>query len=244
MPPVSYFSILYQDQAILVVDKAAGIAVLPERWEHDKLNLLDIVRRDYPLAVAVHRIDKETSGLLLMSLDPVSARTLQIAFEARRIGKIYHAIVAGVPSWDEMACNAPLFIDGDRLHRSVVCKPGNPQARNCESRFRVIERFRGFCLVEVVLLSGRTHQIRAHAAHLGYPIAGDHLYGGPKEIRLSAIKPKWRGDLYAEKPLLDRVGLHARQLNFGHPSSEVAMEFFAEYPKDIRASLAQLRRLG
>jgi len=125
----------------------------------------------------------------------------------------------------------------------VICKPGNPDGRRCESRFRVLERYRRFTLLEVELLTGRTHQIRAHAAYLGFPIAGDHLYNGPKDIRLSALKSNWHGDPYEEQPLLDRVGLHARKISFKHPLGGHDLSFEAEYPKDLRATLAQLARL-
>lgn len=239
----SSYKEIYSDADILVLDKAAGVAVLAERWERGVESLLDGVRQRWPQAVAVHRIDKETSGLLLMGLNPAASRALQVAFETRRVAKFYHALVVGNPAWDETACDLPLLIDGDRLHRSVVCRPGQAGARNCESRFRVLERYRSFALVEVRLLTGRTHQIRAHAAELGHPLAGDHLYGGPKDIRLSALKPGWRGDRAEERPLLARVGLHARRIEFAHPGTGQTMNFDAEYPKDLRAALTQLAGL-
>jgi RluA family pseudouridine synthase len=225
-----------------VVDKLSGVAVLPERWEPKVANLLEEAERRWPGVTAVHRIDKETSGLLLLAKTAEAARNLQVAFEQRRIGKVYHALVKGRPSWDNLDCEAPLLIDADRHHRTVVARDTDPEAKRATSRFSVLERFRTCSLVAIELMTGRTHQIRAHAAHLGHPLIGDPLYGGPKSLLLSGFKSGWRGDPHEERPLIDRVALHAWRLHFEHPLEPRMLDFCAEYPKDIRASLAQLRR--
>ena len=239
---VPAYSVIFEDASLVVVDKKGGVAVLPERWERHVPNLLEQAALRWPGVTAVHRIDKDTSGLLILAKTPEMSRKLQIAFEERRIGKVYLALVAGRPAWDSLDCDTPLLIDGDRQHRSLVARAGDPDARKALSRFTVLERFRSCTLVAVELMTGRTHQIRVHAAHLGHPLIGDHLYGGPKELLLSTIKSGWRGDRYEEKPLIERVALHAFRLHFEHPLEHRILEFTAEYPKDLRASLAQLRR--
>ena len=236
------FTVVFEDTNIAVLDKKSGFSVLPERWEHHVANLLEEAALRWPGVVAVHRIDKETSGLLLVAKTAPAARQLQIDFEQRSIGKIYHALLLGRPSWDTLVCDAPLLIDADRHHRTAVCGPGLEDARKSLSTFTVLERFRTCSLVAVELQTGRTHQIRAHATHLGHPLIGDHLYGGSTGLLLSAIKSGWRGDRFEEKPLIERVALHAYRLHFKHPVGHQVMEFTAEYPKDFRASLNQLRR--
>jgi RluA family pseudouridine synthase len=236
------FSLVYEDGDIVVVDKAPGVSVLAERWEKNVPNLLEAARLRWPEATAVHRIDKETSGLLLLAKTTVASRALQVAFEERRIEKVYHALLVGRPTWDSQLCETPLLIDADRLHRTLVARSGEPDARRSASRFEVLERFRTCSLAAVGLLSGRTHQIRAHAAHLGHPLVGDHLYGGPTGLRLSDFKSGWRGDRHEERPLIERVALHAWRLRFAHPADGRTLEFCAEYPKDLKAALNQLRR--
>ena len=240
--PINSFAVVFEDADIVVVDKKSGVSVLPERWDRDVANLLEEAASRWPGVTAVHRIDKETSGLLLLAKTPVAVRSLQLAFEQHQIGKVYHALVSGRPSWDTLVCEEPLLIDADRHHRSVVTRPGAPEAKRCQSTFTVLERFRTCSLVAVQLQTGRTHQIRAHATHLGHPLIGDHLYGGPTELRLSTIKSGWRGDRFEEKPLIERVALHAFRLYFHHPLDHRARDFTAEYPKDLRATVAQLRR--
>lgn len=236
------FRVLHEDASVVVLDKAAGIAVLPERWERGAPNLVEAVQARWPGATAVHRIDKETSGLVLFARTSEAARFLQMEFEARRVGKDYHALLNGRPSWESQDCTAPLLIDADRHHRSVAVPGGHPDAKAAESRFELLARYRGCVLAAVRIRTGRTHQIRAHAAVLGHPIVGDHLYGGPKELRLSDFKPGWRGDRHEEQPLVARVALHARTLRFTHPGDGRALEFCADYPRDLRAALNQLER--
>jgi RluA family pseudouridine synthase len=236
------FTLVYEDEDIVVVDKKSGVSVLPERWEKHVPNLLEQASSRWPGISAVHRIDKETSGLLLLAKTAVAARELQIGFEEHRIGKIYHALVNGRPSWDNLVCEAAVVIDGDRHHRTVIARGGDPEAKKCVSRFVTLERFRGCSLVGVELQTGRTHQIRAHASHLGHPLIGDHLYGGPAQLLLSTVKAGWRGDRFEERPLIERVALHAFRLHFEHPLDKRMLEFTAEYPKDFRATLNQLRR--
>lgn len=223
--------IVYEDEGILVVDKPAGIAVLPERWEDEAEDLLTTLRESRPELTTAHRIDKETSGLLLCARIPARARELQILFEKRLVDKRYHAILNGRVGWSEQLCELRLLPDGDRRHRTVVAGDGKTSA----THFTVLEKFRSHTLVEARLLTGRTHQIRAHAAALGFPIVSDQLYGG-KKLFLSDIKSGYRGDKFEERPLIDRTALHAFSLAFE------SHRFEAVYPKDFAAALNQLRK--
>ena len=230
---MTHLEIIYEDDGIVVVNKQAGLAVLPERWEAEAEDLVSILKQRWPAASSAHRIDKETSGLVLCAKTTERARELQIAFEKRKIDKRYHAILGGKVSWSEMLCEQRLTPDGDRRHRTIAASDGKP----CATQFTVLEKFRGFSLVEAKLITGRTHQIRAHASFLGYPIVGDDLYGG-KKFLLSSFKQSYRGDPFAERPLISRCALHAFSLAFEDHI------FQAAYPKDFAAGLNQLKKYG
>lgn len=229
--------ILWEDDGLLVCRKPSGLAVIPERWEEEAANLVDILRKDWPEGVNLHRIDKEASGLVAFAKNPESARYWHSRFDAGQFRKTYHAIANGKPVWTEQECAEALEPDGDRMHRTVV----DPRGRNARSRFRVMESFRDFCLLEVEIFTGRTHQIRAHARHLGFPLAGDRLYGGGEGIRLSMIKRGWKGDSVEEPFLIRRTALHAARLEFTAPDgTPVRVE--APWPRDFEVTLKQLRR--
>jgi len=137
----------------------------------------------------VHRIDKETSGVVLFAKTEEAFRALSLQFQERTLTKIYHALVVGRPGWVEQDCDAPLLVDGDRRHRTIVHREGKPS----HTYLKVLETFRDFALVEAQPKTGRTHQIRAHLSYLGHPIVGDALYRGGEGLFLSAFKRGYKG---------------------------------------------------
>jgi RluA family pseudouridine synthase len=236
--------ILYTDDSILVVDKPSGWLTVPDRYDPDAAVIvreLETARGDLFI---VHRLDKDTSGVLLFAKTAEAHRVLSEAFETRTVSKTYHAIVRGSPTWEEEACELRLKPDGDRRHRTIVDAGSGKLSR---TRFTVLERFRGSgftaALVEARPETGRTHQIRVHLAELGYPVLCDPLYGSPEPLLLSKIKGKWRGDPFKERPLIARTALHAASIEFVHPATGQAMRLEAPEPKDLRAALSQLRKL-
>ncbi len=231
--------ILHQDEALIALNKPAGILTIPDRYEPEQPNLLDWLREKFPTVFPVHRLDRETSGVVLFALTPEIHRALNEQFSQRAVEKIYHALVEGQPEWEEKTVDYPLATGRGRSHRTRVDMRRGKEAM---THFRVRERLGPYTLLEARPETGRTHQIRVHAAAIGYPVAADPLYGYGKPIFLSAIKRNYRGDRETERPLLARTGLHAYRIKIIHPETGEPFRVEAPYPKDLKATLYQLRK--
>jgi RluA family pseudouridine synthase len=213
-------NILYKDEHLLVVNKPAGLSVLPEGWEPDAPYLVKTLEEEYGKIWVIHRIDKITSGIVVFALTAEAHRSLNIQFEKRQVEKKYHAIVNGSPKWDEKVTKFPLRINVGHKHRTVV---DNRHGVKAETHFKVLKRGWNFSLLETVLMTGRTHQIRVHAYALGFPLLGDTLYSAP------------------ETDLIQRPALHAQFLAFEHPASAERVSFTAPYPEDLKSALSNLK---
>lgn len=224
----------------IVVGKPAGLAVIPERplpGQEAQPTLLDVLGPDYPNLMVVHRIDRDTSGLVLLAKGKEAHRRLSLAFQERRVEKTYHALVLGRPDWETSECSLRIRADGDREHRSVV---DHRRGKDSLTRFRVLALLGRYCLLEASPETGRTHQIRLHLSKLGFPIVCDPLYGDGKSLLLSEFKPGRHGDPFEERPLLGRLALHALSLRLDQDCQP--REFEAPYPKDFQASVNQLKK--
>ena len=208
--------VLYEDQHLLVVDKPAGLSVLPDGWEKDSEYLVKLLEEQYGKIFIVHRLDKITSGVMVFARDAETHRALNIQFEGHQAEKNYHAIVEGNPKWDEKIARHPLRANVGHKHRTRVDdKNGKP----AETRFRVMTRYRQAALLEAKPMTGRTHQIRVHAYALGHPLLGDTLYGA------QGLSP-------APRPML-----HAQSLAFIHPSTKEKVKFSASHPADFEEAI-------
>jgi RluA family pseudouridine synthase len=210
MKQIAPFTILYEDEYIVAINKASGIAVCADRWDPtahrlDKL----LAARNGKKVFIVHRIDRDTSGLVVFAKDEETHRKLSVAFETRQIKKRYIAAIHGRPHWKETVCDLPLVIDGNKQHLTIIDKY---QGKESLTRFRLLATAGNYSIVEAIPETGRTHQIRVHLASLGHSVLCDGFYGNAKPVFLSAIKSKWRGDKQEERPLLSRLGLHASEL--------------------------------
>ena len=220
-------NILYSDEHILIINKPAGLSVLPDGWAKDAPYLVKSLEEGYGRIFIVHRLDKVTSGVMVFARDAETHRALNIQFENHQAEKVYHAIVQGNPRWDEKTARHPLRANVGHKHRSMVDdRNGKPS----ETRFKVLKRFQArpeqgrgdSVLIEAKPMTGRTHQIRVHAYALGHPLLGDTLYGAE------------------ETDVIARPALHAYSLTIvmnGEP-----MAFKAPYPDDFRVALERLNR--
>jgi len=231
------YRILYQDDRIVAFDKSSGVATIPERFVRG-VSLKEIAEEKLGRLWTVHRIDKETSGVVVFGRDAAAHKSLNDQFESRRTTKLYAAILEGEPGEEEMTIDIPLISDPSHPGRM------KPSARGKESTtvLRVRERFRGYTYVEAQPLTGRQHQIRVHCKAVGLPLAVDALYGNRSVLLLSELKRKFRDYGREERPLIDRLTLHAESLTVTHPGTGEPITFHAELPRDLRAVLTQLRK--
>ncbi len=233
--------VLLEDEAFLVINKPAGLASVHDGMRPGESDVVTMLKERLGAIIPVHRLDLETSGVMLLSRNPAAHAALSQQFESREVEKTYHAIVVGTVRWDERTIDSPLLPNGDRRHRTIVDPvDGKPSLTIA----KVIERVRGFALVEAHPKTGRTHQIRAHLASVGAHIACDALYGDGKPVFLSEHKKGYRpthGE--KERPLLGRLGLHALRITFQHPTTRESVTVETPLPKDMAATLKQIGKL-
>lgn len=210
----------YSDPHILVVNKPANLSVLPEGWDKSAPYLVQMLEKQFQKVWVVHRIDKVTSGIIVCALSAEAHRSLNIQFEKHEVEKVYHALLNGMPKWDEKVTKFPLRVNVGHKHRTVVDDRNGVRS---ETRFKLLERYQAAALVEASPMTGRTHQIRVHAYALGYPLLGDVLYNAP------------------ETSVISRPALHAFALTFSHPETGKRLTFQADYPNDFQHALGLLR---
>jgi 23S rRNA pseudouridine955/2504/2580 synthase/23S rRNA pseudouridine1911/1915/1917 synthase len=239
--------VLVDDPAFSVVAKPSGVPTVPERFLKDRRTIVDLVaeiwRRADPAAaepVVCHRLDRDTSGCLVLAKDRETARTLMESFRQRTVSKTYLALVLGAPQ--PPAGEVEFLVAPDRFRpgaMAIVPKKG----KECRDAYETLETFRGLALVRVTPKTGRTHEVRLAMKHLGCPCAIDPLYGGREPILLSSFKRGYRvGRDGKETPLVERLTLHAATIEFPHPSGTGTVRAEAPLPRDLDVTLRQLRR--
>ncbi len=228
-------AILYQDEHLLVVNKPAGLVVHPGAGNPrgtlvNGLLHYDPTLFDLPRAGLIHRLDKDTSGVLVIARTLEAHTRLTAAMQSREIERSYLAVCAGRLSGGGTIDEPIGRHDGDRTRMTV-----RTGGRNAVTHYSLLERYRGNTLVAVKLETGRTHQIRVHFAHMGHPLVGDRAYGRPTFPR--GASP----ELLAALKSFDRQALHAHKLRFAHPVTAAPVEVSTRPPADFRALCVELR---
>jgi RluA family pseudouridine synthase len=245
--------VLFEDGDLLAIDKPSGLLTSPDRYDPERPNLMKLlhagIERQKPWArernldylANAHRLDFETSGVILLAKNKPALVQLANLFGSEKPLKKYLALAWGRPLANIFEVDAKLAPHPLKIGQMRVDPRGGKKSK---TQFEVLEQFSDWCLLRCTPLTGRTHQIRIHLKHAGFPIVGDELYGG-KKLWLSRLKRDFR--LKAgreERPLISRVALHAEELTVPHPITNEAVTIKSEWPKDLRVALKYLRQFG
>jgi RluA family pseudouridine synthase len=238
--------VLFEDEYLIGIDKPPSLSVIPERnsREWPFMGMLLDHARGCPICSegrvrfrVVHRLDKDTTGVMVVAKTLETARRLGELFAVGAVRKKYLAIVAGEPTEDSGLVDAPLAtLSGGRILVRV-----SDRGKASQTRWRVVERFRGFSLIEAEPLSGRTHQVRVHLAYAGMGLAVDRRYSRAGELKLSEIKRGYKRK-GRERPLIERLTLHCAELTFEHPAGLGEITISAPPAPDFVRTLKALRK--
>ena len=235
--------ILHEDESLLVANKPAGLLAVPDRFDKDKPDLVSLLQAARPneRLTNVHRLDLNTSGVFVLAKKQDAFRELVRQFRERETKKIYAALVRGTPGISPLTVDLPI---GRHPKRPGLARIDHNRGSEARSVINVRERFRGYALLEVVIETGRMHQIRVHVQAIGCPLVGDPDYGGAP-LLLSQFKAGYKGkEEEVERPLLDRPALHAERLTLTQPSTGQSLTLEAPWPKDLTVALKQLRKFA
>ena len=241
--------IVYEDDQLMVVNKPAGLVVHPGAGNfHGTLvnaiawHMKDVPSYDpnNPEVGLVHRIDKDTSGLLVVAKTPEAKTSLSVQFFNKTTHRSYNALVWGHFTEDEGRIEGNIARDPKDRLRMTVMAPDSGIGKPAVTHYRVIERFGYVTLIECILETGRTHQIRAHMKHIGHPLFGDERYGGCEILRGNR-STSYRAFIQNCFKLCNRQALHARTLGFVHPKTHQQMDFTSDLPADLEALIEKWR---
>lgn len=212
--------IIYIDNSIIVINKPPGLRTIPDGYDKNKENLQALLKIEFPELMTIHRLDKETSGVILFARNKEAHRNLNNQFEKRLIRKKYWVISHNIPEWDNYTARFPLLVNGDRQHRTII----NQTGKLSETHFIRHEFDQDNCLsfLEVIPYTGYTHQIRSLLSFLGFSILGDLLY--TKDLTSSQRELNFR---------VNRMMLHAASIEFLHPETNQKMLINTDVPFSI-----------
>lgn len=230
--------IIQEDKDLVAINKPSGLLTIPGR-EGKEISLKQILKNKYGEIFTVHRLDKDTSGIVVFAKTIEAHKELSQLFEARETVKIYNGFVMGSPFEKSGIINERIAEHPSKKGLMTVYKKGKESI----TEYGVLENFKLYSWMQFKILTGRTHQIRVHMKHLGHPIVCDELYGDGKPVYLSSIKRKnynLSKNEESERPVLSRLALHSAQLKFQLFNKNYFLE--APLPKDLRALLNQLNK--
>lgn len=235
----SPFQILFEDADIVVINKMPGVLSIADRFNPHLPSVLHGLGQRNKDVFAVHRLDRDTSGVIVFALNASAHKILNRQFEERSVSKLYHAVVSGVFREDELPVDIPMSANPGKKGLMM------PTVRGKEALtiFRPIKRFRSATLLECDLRTGRQHQIRVHCSAIGFPLLVDPDYGENTDFRLSTIKRRYNlAKGTEERPIISRQTLHSHSITFTHPATGERVSYKAGYPKDFRALLQVLEK--
>lgn len=228
---------------MVIVEKPAGVLTIPDRFDASKPSLQGLLQEKYGSIWVVHRLDRETSGIICFARNEAAHRHLNMQFSERSVDKIYLALVDGHPN--------PSV---GTIEKNIAPHPGIPgkmmisrMGKYALTHYKVVDTFQSFSLVEANIKTGRTHQVRIHLSSIGHPLAVDPLYGKRAALFLSEIKlRRFRTGNQTEdpRPLMSRMTLHALRLAVQHPETGERIVVESPLPKDFKALINQLDKWG
>ena len=245
--------VLFEDDHLLALDKPAGLLSSPDRYDPQRPNLMKLLHaaiaagkpwareRHLTYLMNAHRLDFETSGVMLLAKNKPALVALANLFGSEKPLKKYVALVRGTPAEDKFDVDAKLAPHPLKIGLMRVDPKNGKKSR---TRFEVLEKFSDYTLLQCEPLTGRTHQIRVHLRYAGFPVVADELYGG-KKLWLSRLKRDYRlKPGHEERPLLSRVALHAEILTLPHPVTGRMVTVIAPWPKDLKVAVKYLRQFA
>ncbi|RFM29630.1 RluA family pseudouridine synthase [Deminuibacter soli] len=232
--------VLVENDCFIAINKPARLLSIPDREGKD-ISLKKILEEQYGKGniFTVHRLDRDTSGVIVFAKDEATHKQLSALFEGRDVEKYYVGLVQGTPFSDKGSIEEPIMEHPGKITKMMTHQKGKPS----HTEYEVLEKFRRYTLMRFQIHTGRTHQIRVHMQHMGNSIVCDELYGSAEPIFISALKNNYHLSKKedAERPILSRLALHSQQLKFTFNDVEYNIE--APLPKDLRALLQQMRKL-
>lgn len=234
----SNYSVVFENDDFIAINKTSGLLTIPDREQSEK-SLKEYLIDKFGQIFTVHRLDKDTSGLVLFAKNETTHKFLNKIFEERSVEKFYVGIVMGEPAEKTGLIDAPIAEHSLNKNLMVVHRRGKAS----QTGYEVLEGNKFYSLVSFQLHTGRTHQIRVHCKNIGHPLACDTLYGDGKPVLLSAFKKKFKLSKHdeEERPMIGRLALHSYRLYFtDEHGTKMGLE--AEIPKEFRALMKQLSK--
>ncbi|MCX6054569.1 MAG: RluA family pseudouridine synthase [Chloroflexi bacterium] len=217
--------VIYEDDAFLVINKPCGLLSIQDGYQLNLPHIRSLIEPQYGRCWIIHRLDKETSGVMVLARNTESHRYFNLCFQNRKIEKIYHALIFGIPEQKEFNIDLPLLINGDKKHRTVTQLLSGKKALTI---IRVISSKNNISFVYAYPKTGYTHQIRAHLSSSGFPILGDRLYRNQTKTNLNSSENQ-----------IPRLALHAHSIAFFHPVTNKLQIYIANYPDDFSSLINQ-----
>ena len=230
--------LIFDNDDFIALNKPSGLLSIPDR-EGKEISLKTLLQEQYGKIFTVHRLDKDTSGIIVFAKNEETHKHLSLQFETRQTEKIYVGLVIGSPANKKETIDLPIMEHPTKKGLMVI----NRKGKEALTDYEVLEDFGIYSWIRFQIHTGRTHQIRIHMKDIGHPIVCDELYGDGKPVLLSSFKKKFKlsKNEEEERPILNRLALHSQKLKFIGANGKT-LEWEAPFPKDLKATLQQLEK--